>query len=126
VPQGTYSEHALHRQAPGSVGRRDIRAQGAGVCQWPLADRPAHAARYMTRSGPSAGEGVAQGGGVADVGLDEGEAGTGRDGLEGGQVTGAGQFVDSADAHRTACNQRVRGLSKLVLPVTRAVGNFCV
>jgi hypothetical protein len=31
--------------------------------------------------GPKRGEGVAPGGGVADVGLDEGEAGTGRDGL---------------------------------------------
>jgi hypothetical protein len=51
----------------------------------------------MLRSGPSAGEGVAQGGGVADVGLDEGETGTGHDGLEGGQVTGRGKLVRHAD-----------------------------
>jgi hypothetical protein len=46
---------------------------------------------------PRAGEGVAQGSGVADVGLDEGEAGTGRDGLEGGQVTGMGELAHHAD-----------------------------
>ena len=53
----------------------------------------------MTRSGPGAGEGVAQGGGVADVGLDVGEAGTGRDGLEGGQVTSMSELVHHVDVY---------------------------
>jgi hypothetical protein len=62
----------------------------------------------MTRSGPSAGEGVAQCGGVADVGLAEGEAGTRRDGLEGGQVTGMGELVRHADMCPTPGDQLAR------------------
>ena len=49
--------------------------------------------------GPHAGEGLAQGGSVADVGLDEGEPRAGRDGLEGGQVPGIGELVEHADVY---------------------------
>jgi hypothetical protein len=70
----------------------------------------------MTRSGPSAGEGGAQGSGVADVGLDEAEAGTGRDGLKGGQVTGMGELVRHADTYATPQAMNWRVTAKLMRP----------
>ena len=46
---------------------------------------------------PRAGKGVAQGGGVADIGFHEREARAGRHGLEGGKVADVGQLVEHTD-----------------------------
>ncbi len=58
--------------------------------------------------GPKRGEGLAQGGSVADVGLDEGETRAGRYGLKRRQVPGIGELVQNADVCPTQGDELAR------------------